>query len=92
MPLVFDGADSAAGQGRVKAAQSAPAGLGLDHDTDQAKLHQIKNGGYCSQSTEGGNNVAITKNDDRNTYGNNEKKWPQKSMRGLNSHAGMYIR
>ena len=60
MPLVFDGADSAAGQGRVKAAQSAPAGLGLDHDTDQAKLHQIKNGGYCSQSTEGGNNVAMT--------------------------------
>ena len=45
MPLVFDGANSAAGRGGVKAAQSAPAGLGLDPDTDQAKLHQIKKRG-----------------------------------------------
>ncbi len=45
MPLVFDGADSAAGQGRVKAAQSAPAGLGLDHDMAKARLHHQKQGG-----------------------------------------------
>ena len=36
----FDGAWLAAGWGRVKAAHSAPAGLGLDPGTDQARLHQ----------------------------------------------------
>ena len=42
MPLVFDGADSAAGQGRVKAARSAPVGPGLYHGAAQARVHQSK--------------------------------------------------
>ena len=46
MPLIFDRADSAAGQGRVKTAQSAPAGLGLDHDMTKARLHHQKQGGH----------------------------------------------
>ena len=50
MPLVFDGANSAAGQGGVKAAQSAPEGLGLDHDMAKARLHNQKQGALVTSS------------------------------------------
>ena len=40
--------------------KSAPVGLGLEPDTDQAKLHQIKNGGILQPTyRKMGNNVAM---------------------------------
>ena len=41
--MFFDGYCSSADWGRVKAAQSAPAGHGLDPDTSQDNIHQSKN-------------------------------------------------
>ena len=59
----FDGAWTAAGWGRVKAAQSAPIGLGLEPDSDQAKLHQIEKRGILQPKYRRmGNNVAMTEN------------------------------
>ena len=67
MPLVFDGANSAAGRGGVKAAQSAPAGLSLDPDATKARLQNQKQGSIGDCNTESPNSVAITKNENRST-------------------------
>ena len=59
-PPFFDGARVAAGGGGVKAAHSAPVGLGLDGHSSQAMLHQIKNGGMLIPVQKEGGYVAMT--------------------------------